>query len=81
MMEIIKDSDRFARLMEALNSGWEIDEPVLIRATWDNKGDSRGVYHIVLRKKAEDKTNLMSLAPSAKLLNYLAENRISVTGL
>jgi len=29
MMNLIKDSDRFNRLMEALESGWEIEEPVL----------------------------------------------------
>lgn len=81
MMNLIKDTDRFHRLMEALESGWEIEEPVLIRATWSNTGEERGVYHFVLRKKAEDKTNLLSLPPSARLLDFLAERRINVTGL
>lgn len=81
MMNLVKDNDRFARLLEALESGWEIEEPVLVRATWSNTGNEQGAYHFVLRKRAEDKTNLLSLPPSAKLLNFLAENRITVTGL
>jgi hypothetical protein len=76
-----KDDDRFMRLLEALESGWEIEEPVLIRATWNRADEQSGVYHIVLRKRVEDKTNLLSLPPSAKLLDFLATNQISVTGL
>ena len=30
MMNLVKDNDRFARLLEALESGWEIEEPVLV---------------------------------------------------
>ena len=76
-----RDDDRFVRLLEALESGWEIEEPVLIRATWSRADHESGVYHFVLRKPAEDKTNLLSLPPSAKLLDFLATNQISVTGL
>jgi|DewCreStandDraft_4_1066084.scaffolds.fasta_scaffold142063_3 hypothetical protein len=80
-MMLRRDDDRFIRLLEALESGWEIEEPVLIRATWNRTDEQSGVYHFVLRKKAEDKTHLLSLPPSAKLLDFLATNRISVTGL
>ena len=81
MMKLVKENDRFTRLLEALDSGWEIEEPVLIRATWNRADNDSGVYHFVLRKKAEDKTNLLSLPPSAKLLDFLATNQINVTGL
>ena len=81
MMKLVKENDRFIRLLEALDSGWEIEEPVLIRATWNRTANESGVYHFVLRKKAEDKTNLLSLPPSAKLLDFLATNHINVTGL
>ncbi len=76
-----RDDDRFIRLLEALEAGWEIEEPVLIRATWNPSNEQSGVYHFVLRKRTEDKTNLLSLPPSAKLLDFLATHQISVTGL
>ena len=76
-----KDDDRFIRLLEALESGWEIEEPVLIRATWNQVHEETGIYHFVLRKRAEDKTNLLSLPPSARLLDFLAVNHINVSGL
>ena len=81
MMKLVPENDRFTRLLEALESGWEIEEPVLIRATWNRVGTDTGVYHFVLRKKAEDKTNLLSLPPSARLLDFLATHQINVTGL
>jgi hypothetical protein len=81
MMKLVKENDRFTRLLDALKSGWEIEEPVLIRATWNRVEADAGVYHFVLRKKAEDKTSLLSLPPSAKLLDFLATNHINVTGL
>jgi hypothetical protein len=81
MMKLVKENDRFTRLLEALEAGWEIEEPVLIRATWSQVEADAGVYHFVLRKKAEDKTSLLSLPPSARLLDFLATHQISVTGL
>jgi len=81
MMKLVKENDRFTRLLDALESGWEIEEPVLIRATWNRIDADTGVYHFVLRKKAEDKTNLLSLPPSVKLLDFLVANHINVAGL
>lgn len=43
-----RDDDRFIRLLEALEAGWEIEEPVLIRATWNPSNEQSGVYHFVL---------------------------------
>ena len=81
-MKFIKDNNRFARLMTAIESGWEIEEPVLIRSTWQKDNEEiGGVYHFILWHKAEDKTNLLSLPPSAQLLQFLSSRRISVTGL
>jgi hypothetical protein len=81
-MNFITDNSRFTRLTTAIESGWEIEEPVLIRSTWnkDNE-DIGGVYHFIMRHKAEDKTNLLSLPPSAQLLQFLATRRIPVTGI
>jgi len=81
-MNFTTDNNRFSRLTAAIEAGWEIEEPVLIRSTWQkNEEEAGGVYHFILRHKIEDKTNLLSLPPSAQLLQFLAARRISVTGL
>ena len=72
---------RFLQLIKALDAGWEIDQPVLLRANWRNVSDESGAYHFVLRQKADDKTTLLSLPPSPELLAFLADNKISITTL
>jgi hypothetical protein len=78
-MESIKDDSRFIHLLKALEAGWEIDEPVLIRSTWRSATGTAGTYHFVLRQKAHDKTTLLSLPVSPELLTFLVERKISVT--
>lgn len=75
------DDPRFVQLMKALAAGWEIDEPVLIRATWRETNSASGTYHFVLRQKTQDRTTLLSLPPSPELLTFLANRKISVTPL
>jgi hypothetical protein len=70
---------RFQQLIKALNAGWEIDEPVLIRSTWRTAAESSGTYHFILRQKNHDKTTLLSLPPSPELLAFLADRKISIT--
>jgi hypothetical protein len=70
---------RFQQLIKALDTGWEIDEPVLIRSTWRTATEASGTYHFVLRQKHQDKTTLLSLPPSPELLTFLADNKISIT--
>lgn len=78
-MESIKKDARFSQLIKALEAGWEIDEPVLIRSTWRTATESSGTYHFVLRQKAADKTTLLSLPPSPELLSFLADHKINIT--
>ena len=78
-MESVKNNSRFVQLLKALEAGWEIDEPVLLRATWPTTTEAAGAYHFVLRQKAADKTTLLSLPPSSELLTFLAEHKISIT--
>ena len=73
------DDPRFLQLIKALDAGWEIDEPVLIRSTWRATTEASGTYHFVLRQKAHDKTTLLSLPPSPELLAFLADHKISIT--
>ncbi len=70
---------RFQQLIKALDTGWEIDEPVLIRSTWRTATETSGTYHFVLRQKSADKTTLLSLPPSPELLAFLATHKISIT--
>jgi len=80
-MEMIKENNRFVQLVKALEMGWEIEEPVLLGALWRPALNNNGAYHFVLRNKTEEKTTLMSLAPSSQLLVFLAENKINVSTL
>lgn len=73
------DDPRFLQLIKALDAGWEIDQPVLIRSTWRTASEASGTYHFVLRRKAQDQTTLLSLPPSPELLAFLANHKISIT--
>lgn len=81
-MEVVQERDRFKDLLEALENGWKIDEPVLLGKMWrtGSNGD-RNVYHFVLRNKAEGKTILLSLPSSPTLQIYLTENNIQINSL
>lgn len=73
---------RISHLIDALSSGWEIEEPVILGAVWGNTTNGNdGVYHFVLRNKAEDKTTMLSLPPSPELLVFLAENKVDINSL
>ena len=73
---------RISHLIEALSTGWEIEEPVMLGAVWGNTQNGNGrVYHFVLRNKAEDKTTMLSLPPSPELLVFLADNSIDINSL
>lgn len=77
---LTKNNDpRFLHLIKALDAGWEIDQPVLIRSTWRTASEASGTYHFVLRQKAHDQTTLLSLPPSPELLAFLADHKISIT--
>jgi len=79
-MEMIKESNRFTQLIKALETGWEIEEPVLLGTLWRTTTQG-GAYHFILRNKTEAKTTLVSVAPSSQLLLFLAENNLSINTL
>ena len=81
-MELVTGSDRFRQMLKSFELGWEIDEPVMVGTMWHAGSEaSRGVYHFVLRNKAEDETTLLSLPSSAQLLDFLSKNGIQVSTL
>jgi len=79
-MEGIKENNRFTQLIKALETGWEIEEPVLLGALWRTTAQG-GAYHFILRNKTEEKTTLVSVAPSSQLLVFLSENNLSINTL
>ena len=80
-MERVIEDNRFTQLLKALQTGWEIDEPVLLGKLWHTAVDGQSAYHFVLKNKADEKTTLLSLKPSPQLLAFLAENNIRVSGM
>jgi hypothetical protein len=80
-MERVIEDNRFTQLLKALQTGWEIDEPVLLGKLWRTAVDGQSAYHFVLKKKAEEKTTLLSVKPSSQLLMFLAENNIQINAI
>jgi len=80
-MELLKDESRFTQLTNALETGWEIEEPVLLGSMWDRSSRQGGTYHFVLRNRNEDKTTLLSLPPSPQLMVFLADNKLNINSL
>ena len=82
MMKVIEKSDCLVKLLEALERGWEIDEPVLFGSIWHSCPGTKGnVYHLVLRNKKAGKTTLLTLPASPELRAFLAEKNIQVSSL
>ena len=75
------EKERFTQLVEALQTGWEIEEPVLLGNNWRDRRPQNGVYHFILKNKVEDKTTMLSLPPSPNLLVFLRENNIAINSL
>ena len=81
-METAKVRDGLKRLLEAIESGWKIDQPVLLGEMWRaNSSGEHKVYHFVLRNKSASKTTMLSLPPSPALQLFLSENNIQVNSL
>ncbi len=80
-MEQVKENNRFTQLLKALQTGWEIDEPVLLGKLWRTAVDGQSAYHFVLKNRVGEKTTLLSLKPSPQLLVFLAENNIQVSAV
>lgn len=75
----LKPKNPFIQLVEALQTGWEIQEPILLGAVRDSEtSNEQGVYHFVLCQEQNKHTALMSLPPSPQLLMFLANHRLQV---
>ena len=81
LTKLMIDGSRFSQLVQALEGGWEIEEPVLLGSMWHSSESSKGAYHFVLRNKGEDKTTLISLPPSPQLMVFLHENNLNINAV
>ena len=82
MTGLQETTNRFQQLLEAVQRGWVIDEPVLLGAMWRSSSSANDiVYHFVLRNEVEDKTTLLSFPSSSQLLAFLSENSIQVCAM
>ncbi|HMQ52568.1 MAG TPA: hypothetical protein PKE64_14545 [Anaerolineae bacterium] len=78
-MRMVREQEertRFGHFIDTLSDGWEIEEPVLLGAM-----ATTNAYHFVLRKRAEDRTRLVSLRPSPELLVFLSENNLAIQAI
>ena len=78
----MEENTRFSQLLQVLERGWKIDEPVLLGNMWRPAPNANGgIYHFVLRNDREDKTTMLSLPVSSQLISYLSENSIQINSL
>jgi hypothetical protein len=73
---MIDISDRYDKLIQALETGWEVEEPVLSGyiGRWRDP-----FYHFFLRKPNEKRTRLVSVPDSESLQHFLASRKFVVT--
>jgi hypothetical protein len=81
LTKIMVNGSRFTQLLNALEGGWEIEEPVLLGSMWHSAGSGNGTYHFILRNRGEEKTTLMSLPPSPQLMVFLHENSLNINAV
>lgn len=80
-MKVLEKTNRLVKLLQALEKGWTIDEPVLFgRMGQHFPNTDHEVYHFVLRNK-RGKTTLLSLPSTPELLAFLSENNIRVRSI
>jgi len=82
MTGVLEENSRFRQLIQYIEQGWKIDEPVLLGTMWRLAHNANGgTYHFVLRNEFEDKTTMLSLPVSSQLNSYLSKNNIQANFL
>ena len=66
---MIDISDRYEKLIQALETGWEVEQPVLTGFIGRQQDP---FYHFFLRKASENRTRLVSVPDSDSLRGFLA---------
>lgn len=70
---------RYEQLLQYLDSGWEIEPPVLLRPTWHTRAEAKETYHFVLKR--EDQRWLMTVPVSSAAARFIVEQDLSVSAL
>jgi hypothetical protein len=63
-------------LERLLQSGWQIEPPVLARLAWAQRDADQFAYHFILKR--ETQRSLVVIANSPELQNFLATHALSV---
>jgi hypothetical protein len=72
---MIDINDRYEKLIQALETGWEVEQPVLT----GHIGRQRDpFYHFFLRKPSENRTRLVSVPDSDLLRGFLARQNFVI---
>lgn len=67
---------RYRQLLSALDTGWQIEEPIYLRPRWsDNR--SR-VYHFILRRAHHPAPRLMTISESPEMTRWVRDQGLAV---
>ena len=68
---------RYRLLLSALDMGWEVEEPVYLRARW-GEGSSR-VYHFILRHHASAMPRLVTVPEGSEVAHFVRREGLKVS--
>ncbi len=68
---------RYRLLLAALDTSWQIEEPVYLRPRWSETGPR--VYHFILRRAPLDSPYLLSVPEGAEVERFVREAGLSVS--
>lgn len=77
------EADRFNELINFLEVGWEIEEPILkgVPASSNLAAEWARFYHFVLRRASGEHTRLVTVPDSHSLRQFLAANNFRINQL
>lgn len=67
---------RYQLLMAALDTGWQVEEPVYLRPRWSEDGPR--VYHFILRRPTQPTPRLLTVPASAAIEQFVCDEGLQV---
>jgi len=67
---------RYQLLMAALDTGWQVEEPVYLRPQWSDDGPR--VYHFILRRAAQPTPRLLTVPASRAIDQFVRDEGLRV---
>ena len=65
---------RYHILLAALDSGWQVEPPIYVRADWSLKRENTKVFHFVLRRDSVRVTTLLSVPDCEAVRQLIGDN-------